>query len=150
MTEDVAAGNLIRQTENFLDGIFYWPWSDLILCLQSCDSFFTFADSSGLLQKLICALLAKIAQNSNASLVTPSSSSSSSPDNASGSSRVSTKSWWFDDMSLLPVQIIEKVVQGMGSYGSSNNSLILTRFLLHYLTTAAQSTVGYVLNYITL
>ncbi|CAK9311411.1 unnamed protein product [Citrullus colocynthis] len=143
MTEDVAAGNLIRQTENFLDEIFYWPWSDLILCLQSCDSFFTFADSSGLLQKLICALLAKIAQNSNASLVTPSSSSSSSPDNASGSSRVSTKSWWFDDMSLLPVQIIEKVVQGMGSYGSSNNSLILTRFLLHYLKTAAQSTVGY-------
>ncbi|TYJ97199.1 BTB/POZ domain-containing protein [Cucumis melo var. makuwa] len=144
MTEDVAAGNLIRQTENFLDGIFYWPWSDLILCLQSCDSFFAFADSSGLLQKLVCALLAKIAQNSNASFVTPSSSSSSSsPDNASASSRVSTKSWWFDDMSLLPVQIIEKVVQGMGSYGSSNNSLILTKFLLHYLKTAAQNTVGY-------
>lgn len=145
MTEDVAAGNLIRQTENFLDGIFYWPWSDLILCIQSCESFFSFADSSGLLQKLVCAVLAKIAQNSNMSLVTPSSSSSSSPDNASGNSRFSTaaKSWWFDDMSLLSAQIIEKVVQGMGSYGSNNKSLILTRFLLHYLKTAAQSSVGY-------
>ncbi|KAG6601919.1 BTB/POZ domain-containing protein, partial [Cucurbita argyrosperma subsp. argyrosperma] len=144
MTEEVAAGNLILQTENFLDGIFYWSWSDLLLCLRSCDSFFAFADSSGLLQKLVCALLAKIAQNSNASLVTPSSSSSSSsPDNASGNSRLSTKLWWFDDMSLLPARIIEKVVQGMGSYGRSNNSLILTRFLLHYLKTAAQSTVGY-------
>lgn len=144
MTEDVAAGNLIRQTEKFLDGIFYWSWSDLILCLQSCDSFFAFADSSGLLQKLVCALLPKIAQNSNASLVTPSSSSSSSPDNASGSSRFSSKSWWFDDMSLLPVQIIEKVVKGMGSYGSNNSNLILTKFILHYLKTKAQSTVGYV------
>lgn len=147
MTEEVAAGNLILQTENFLDGIFYWSWSDILLCLRSCESFFAFADSSGLLQKLVCALLAKIAQNSNASLVTPSSSSSSSsPDNASGNSRLSTKLWWFDDMSLLPARIIEKVVQGMGSYGSSNNSLILTRFLLHYLKTAAQSTVGYVLH----
>lgn len=153
MTEKVSTCiNLLKQTETFLEGMFDWSWTDILVCLKSCFSFLTHADSYGLAQKLICALLAKIAQNSDINLITSSSSSSSSPETASGfrfstSSKAtpdliksfsSTKAWWFDDLAILPPKIIEKVIQSLGAYGTDNNSLILTRFLIHYLKTAAQ------------
>ncbi|XP_015895723.2 BTB/POZ domain-containing protein At3g19850 [Ziziphus jujuba] len=152
MTEKVSTQNLLKQTESFLEGLFYWSWKDIIVCLKSCESLFSYADSFGLLEKLICALLAKIAQNSDLGLIAASSSSSSSsPDTPSGfrlfspSSKTtsestklssSSKAWWFDDLASLPPQIIEKIIQSLGAFGTDNNSLILTRFLLHYLKLA--------------
>ncbi|XP_023909221.1 BTB/POZ domain-containing protein At3g19850 isoform X3 [Quercus suber] len=153
MTEKVSTCNLLQQTETFLAGMFYWSWIDILVCLKSCFPIFAHADSSGLVQKLISALLLKIAQNSDTNFITSSSSSSSSPETASGyrlsssskstpdliKSSSSSKAWWFEDLAVLPPNIIEKVIQSLGAYGPDNNSLILTRFLLHYLKTAAQS-----------
>ncbi|KAL5553005.1 hypothetical protein UlMin_040406 [Ulmus minor] len=148
MTEKISTLNLLNQTETVLEGMFYWSWKEVLECLKSCESFFSQADSSGLLEKLIFALLAKIAQNSDSSLITTSPSSSSSPETTSGfrfSSSCknstpesiklssSTKAWWFDDLTILPPKIIEKFIQSLGAYMSDNNSLILTKFLLHYL-----------------
>ncbi|KAF3432564.1 hypothetical protein FNV43_RR27304 [Rhamnella rubrinervis] len=150
MTERVSIQNLLKQTESFLEGLFYWSWKDIIVCLESCESIFSHADSYGLVEKLVCALLAKIAQNSDLALVATSSSSSSSPGTPSRfrfspSSKAtsestklnsSSKAWWFDDLANFPPQIIEKIVQSLGAFGTDNNSLILTRFLLHYLKMA--------------
>ncbi|KAJ6322454.1 hypothetical protein OIU77_012324 [Salix suchowensis] len=151
MTESVSTSNLLKQTETFLDGMIYWSWQDTVSCLKSCESFFTDADSSGLVEKLIFSLLGKIAQNTDiATLIASSSSSSSSPENESryrfsspakttpestkpGSS---SKQWWFDDLIILPPMIIEKLIKNMGAYGTDNDSLILTKFLLHYLEMA--------------
>ncbi|XP_043695969.1 BTB/POZ domain-containing protein At3g19850 [Telopea speciosissima] len=152
MTEKVSTCNLLQQTEIFLEGLFYWSWNDLLICLKSCESFFSYSDSSGLLEKLICSLLAKITQNSDLNLIASSSSSSSSPETTSGfrfSSSVKTtpesikpcsssKAWWFDDLTILPPNMIEKVIRTMDAYGTENDSLILTKFLLHYLKTAIQ------------
>lgn len=150
MTEKVSTSNLLQQTQTFFSGMLDWSWSDLLLCLNSCDSFFTHANSSGLVQKFICALLAKMAQNSDINLIASSSSSSSSPDTASGLRfsysfkgtpdlvKPSSKAWGFDDLAILSPKILEKVIQSMGAYGSDNDSLLLTKFLLHYLKTAAQ------------
>ncbi|XP_010277308.1 PREDICTED: BTB/POZ domain-containing protein At3g19850-like [Nelumbo nucifera] len=157
MTEKVSSCNLLQQTETFLEGMFYWSWNDILICLKSCESFFLAADSSGLLQKLVCSLLAKIAQNSDTILNASSPSSSSSPETTSGfrfSSSAKTtpesmkpcssagKAWWFDDLTILPPKIIEKVVKTMGAYGTENNSLILTKFLLHYLKASVQRKGG--------
>ncbi|KAK2979723.1 hypothetical protein RJ640_023433 [Escallonia rubra] len=149
MTEKVSPCNLLEQTETFLEGMFYWSWSEILISLKSCESFFLYADSSGLVQKLMFSLLAKIAQNSdvNGFFASSSSSSSFSSDTASGfrlsSSAKATpdyrKAWWFDEMTILPPVIVESFVKSLGGYGSENNSLVLTRFLLHYLKTAAQS-----------
>ncbi|KAJ9153253.1 hypothetical protein P3X46_026714 [Hevea brasiliensis] len=149
MTEKVSNCNLLKQTEIFLGGVFYWSWNDILASLKSCESFFACADSSGLVQKLICGLLAKIAQHSDMNLIAfSSSSSSSSPETASwfrfsSSSKTtpestkpfssSGKQWWFNDLALLPPAMIEKFLKSLGAYGSDNNSLILTRFILHYL-----------------
>ncbi|CAI9774698.1 unnamed protein product [Fraxinus pennsylvanica] len=146
MTEKVSNFNLLHQTEVFLQGIFNWSWSDTITCLKSCESFFCYADSSGLLQKLLCSLLAKIAQKTDVNLlVSSSSSSSSSPDKYFNSDELkikpssSRKEWWFEDMTVLHPKTIEQFVKTIGAYGNNNNSLVLTRFLLHYLKTAVQS-----------
>lgn len=159
MTEKMTTCNLLKQTEIFLEGMFYWPWNDVLVSLKSCESFFSYADSCGLLQKLVCSLLAKVAQNSDVNLIASSSSSSSSPETASGfrlSSSTKTtpesnqsikpssssKSWWFDDLTILSPKIIEKLIKTLGAYGTDNNSLILTKFLLHYLKTAVHSRGG--------
>ncbi|EXC33081.1 BTB/POZ domain-containing protein [Morus notabilis] len=150
MTEKVSTFNLLQQTEAFLEGMFYWSWKDILACLKSCESFFAYADSFGLLEKLIFALLAKIAQNSDLSLITTSSSTSSSPETASGfrfsssckatpesiKPSSSSKAWWFDDLTILPPKIIEKVITSLGVYTNNNKSVILTKFLLHYLKLA--------------
>lgn len=151
MTEKVSTGNLLHQTEMFLEGIFDWSWNDIVAALKSCESFLTYADATGLVTKLICALLAKIAQNSDINLIPSSSSSSSSPETFrfSSSARTTpelmkhvsfaTKCWWFDDLSVLPPLIIEKIVKGLGAFRMENNSIVLTRFLLHYLNVACQN-----------
>ncbi|VVA14721.1 PREDICTED: BTB/POZ [Prunus dulcis] len=158
MTEKLSTCNLLQQTQVFLDGLFEWSWKDILVCLKSCGSFCNYADSSGLLDKLICALLAKIAQNSDiSSFIAASSSTSSSPETASGfrpsssykntpesiKPSSSSRAWWFDDVAILPPKIIEKLFQSLGAYGADNNSLILTRFLLHYLKVSAQRKANY-------
>ncbi|KAH8501193.1 hypothetical protein H0E87_016133 [Populus deltoides] len=151
MTENVSTSNLLKQTETFLDGMIYWSWQDTVSCLKSCELFLTNADSSGLVEKLIFSLLGKIAYNTDiATLAASSSSSSSSPETASrfrfsSSSkttpestkpRSSSKQWWFDDLIILPPVIIERVIKNMGAYGTDNDSLILTKSLLHFLKMA--------------
>ncbi|XP_065854470.1 BTB/POZ domain-containing protein At3g19850-like [Euphorbia lathyris] len=58
--------NLLELTDSFLGGIFSWSWIEILETIKSCgrdDSILSFADSCGLLERLICGLLAKIAQN---------------------------------------------------------------------------------------
>ncbi|XP_062112949.1 BTB/POZ domain-containing protein At3g19850 [Humulus lupulus] len=156
MTEKISNFNLLQQAETFLDGLIYWSWKEILACLNSCESLFAYADSFGLLEKLICALLSKIiAHNSDLNLIitTTSSSSSSSPDETSSGFRFSScyckpstpesfkpssssKAWWFDDLTILPPKIIERVIRSLGEYMNNNSSLILTKFLLHYLKLA--------------
>lgn len=143
MTEKASRFNLLHQTQEFLEGIFYWSWSDVLTSLKSCEPFFDYAESCGLIEKLMCSLLAKIAQKSDVNFLSFSSpSSSSSPETArSLSSPPSRKpwAWWFQDLSSLSPKTIEHFLKGLGSYGSENSNLVLTRFLLHYLKTALHS-----------
>lgn len=154
MTEEVAAYNLLRQTETFLEGLFYWTWSEILTALKSCETLFPTADSSGLVYKLISSLLEKISANSgtpltSATLCPSSTSSSSSPETSGLMHSSSTKTsevskpcfgreWWFDDLTILSPTIIEKMMKALGAYGTDNRNLILTRFLLYYLKAAGQ------------
>ncbi|XP_027362474.1 BTB/POZ domain-containing protein At1g50280-like [Abrus precatorius] len=148
MTEEFFSNNLLQQTETFLEGIYYWTWNEVLESLKSCDLFYTYVDSYGLLEKIICALLAKMAQNSDVNLFTSSSSSSPSSPESNFAKRFSystqvtpkiiestlpSKAWWFEDLASLPPKIIEKFLQCIGAYRTDNNNFVLTRFLLHYL-----------------
>lgn len=144
MTEKASRFNLLLQTEEFLEGIFYWSWNEVVLSLKNCETFFNFAESCGLIEKLLCSLLAKIAQNSDVNFLSvSSSSSSSSPETPVNGSRKS-HAWWFQDLTILSPKIIEHFLRALGSYGSDNSNLVLTRFLLHYLKTALHSNTRHV------
>ncbi|KAK4484080.1 hypothetical protein RD792_011300 [Penstemon davidsonii] len=132
--------SLLHQTQVFLEGIFYWSWNEIITCLKNCDLFFSYADSYGLIDKLLCSLLAKIAQNSDLNFLSVSSSpSSSSPDTITSStiSRKAAWAWWFQDLNILSPKIIQHFLKALGAYGNDNNNLVLTKFLLQYLKTSS-------------
>ncbi|KAL0458639.1 UNVERIFIED_CONTAM: BTB/POZ domain-containing protein [Sesamum latifolium] len=129
MSEKASPINLLHQTEEFLDGVFYWSWNEIVTCLKNCDPFFSYEKSSGLIQKLLCSLLAKIAQNSDVSLLSfSSSSSSSSPETApslnspvicNGSTSRKAWAWWFQDLTVLSPKIIENFLSNVGLATSS-------------------------------
>ncbi|KAL4570017.1 hypothetical protein LXL04_025666 [Taraxacum kok-saghyz] len=142
---------LLPKTTDVFNRMFDWSLTDVIICLKNCTPFITYADSTGIIEKLISSLIIKITQNSDSNSIStnlfPSSSSSSSPESTVKSCTLlrlsscsSTKGlFWFDDMAVLPPAIIERFVKALGAYGNENNSLVVTRFLLHYLKTACQS-----------
>lgn len=119
MTEKMTTCNLLKHIEIFLEGMFYWSCNDVLVSLNSWESFFLYAGSCDLLQNLVCSLLAKVAQNPDVNLVASSSSSSktafgfrlSLSTDESIKPSTSSKSWWFDDLTILSVRIIEKVIK---------------------------------------
>ncbi|EPS68693.1 hypothetical protein M569_06077, partial [Genlisea aurea] len=127
MSEMASHLNLLHRTEAFLEGILRWPWSEILTCLKNCEPLIASAESCGLVQKLLCSLLARISDANFPSVSSPSSSSSSEASTSKASS-----SWWFRDMATLSPRIIEQFLRA----AEIKNPTILTRFLLHYLKTA--------------
>lgn len=153
MTEKFCFSNLFLQTEKFLEEIFYGSWSDIVMCLKNCEQVFLQADSYGLVDKLLFAALTKISRNSEtfSSSSLSSFASSLSPEMVKNTpesdSRFISRSiscgrseeWWFDDMSNLSPRIILKLIMIIGAYRTNIKSLVLTRFILHYLKTRLQT-----------
>ncbi|KAG7594699.1 NPH3 domain [Arabidopsis thaliana x Arabidopsis arenosa] len=153
MSEKFCFSNLFLQTEKFLEEVLYGSWSDIVLCLKNCEQVFFQADSYGLVDKLIFAALTKISRNSEtfSSSSLSSFASSLSPEMAKNTpesdSRCISRSvscgrsneWWFDDMTTLSPSIILRLIMIIGAYKTNIKSLVLTRFLLHYLKTKLQT-----------
>ncbi|KAF8068142.1 hypothetical protein N665_1150s0015 [Sinapis alba] len=149
MTEKLCFSNLLLQTETFLEEVFYSSWNDIVSSLKNCEQVFLHAESYGLVDKLIFAALTKISRSSEAfSSSSPSSSSPSTTKNTPESDKrsnlqtvscVRSNEWWFDDMSSLSPMIILKLIRIIGAYKTNIKSLVLTKFLLHYLKTRLQT-----------
>lgn len=128
MTEKLSSCNLLYQAETFFEGLCYWSCHDILKSLKSCESFFDYANSYGLIQKLMTSLLGTLF-----------GSSSSSASSSSSFEQIKPCSWWFEEMTILPPKMIEEFLRTLGAFGSENNSLLLTRFLLYYLNTSSHS-----------
>ncbi|KAK1260261.1 BTB/POZ domain-containing protein [Acorus gramineus] len=128
--------SLSEQTETFLQGISYWTLSEILFALKQCQDSTTIANSSGIFQKCVDSLVMRIAS------ARESSPSNSSPDNNGVRFSCDTRSteslkntshriWWFEGLSVLNPDIIEKVVNAMISQKMSHMSI--SKFLLYYL-----------------
>ncbi|XP_069147810.1 BTB/POZ domain-containing protein At3g19850 isoform X2 [Solanum lycopersicum] len=126
MTEKLSCCNLLYKAETFFEGLCYWSFHDILKSLKSCETFFDYAISCGLIEKLITSLLGTLF-----------GSSCSSASSCSSSEQVKPCSWWFEEMTILPPKMIEEFLRTLGAFGSENNSLLLTRFLLYYLKTSS-------------
>ncbi|XP_074563341.1 BTB/POZ domain-containing protein At3g19850-like [Curcuma longa] len=141
------ADTLLEQTSAFLDGAAGWQWSDALGALRSCEAFFPAANSCGLLRRLISSLTSRIPLDCTAPIPPPPSSSSvsssaasTSPESsmATPSDSLQKKEWWFDELAVLAPITVEEMARSLEAFMADNKSLLLTRFLLHYLKSVAQ------------
>ncbi|XP_043706947.1 BTB/POZ domain-containing protein At3g22104 [Telopea speciosissima] len=138
MTKQISVtDNLIEQTEEFLEGITYWAWSELLVALKQCQEFMPAAISSGILQKCLDSLITRVAVSA-----TEASPFTSSPDSSAFRFSCDTRSteslknsysrvnWWFEDLASLSHCLIEKVLRAM--IAQKFDHVILSRFLFYY------------------
>ncbi|XP_057488309.1 BTB/POZ domain-containing protein At3g22104-like [Actinidia eriantha] len=130
--------SLLDQTAKSLEEIRYWTWSELFVALKQCQDLLPIAISSGVVQKCLDSLVARLVLASETSPCPSTSSPDSSGIRFSCDSR-STKSlkassfratWWFEDLTVLDPILIEMLTKSMVSRRFDH--AIISRFLFHY------------------
>ncbi|KAK8519066.1 hypothetical protein V6N12_012295 [Hibiscus sabdariffa] len=130
--------NLLGKTKRCIEEIGFWTWPDLLATLKHCQDFQQVATSSGILEKCLDSIVARLVITSEASPCASTSSPDSSGFRLSCDTR-STESlkssfsrvnWWFEDLSVLSSDLIEMLVKSMVS--RKYNHVIIGRVLLYY------------------
>ncbi|KAG4998018.1 hypothetical protein JHK85_029457 [Glycine max] len=118
MTENYGEGNLITQTEHFLNHVFSY-WTDTLEALKTCEEVLPFAEELHITSRSIHSLVLKVADQSLVSFpVSTSQSVTQSPDDAevwngiSLTPKTSGEDWWFEDVSSLSLPLYKRFMQG--------------------------------------
>ncbi|KAG5152569.1 hypothetical protein JHK84_029041 [Glycine max] len=118
MTENYGEGNLIMQTEHFLNHVFSY-WTDTLEALKTCEEVLPFAEELHITSRSIHSLVLKVADQSLVSFpVSTSQSVTQSPDDAevwngiSLTPKTSGEDWWFEDVSSLSLPLYKRFMQG--------------------------------------
>ncbi|XP_027367698.1 BTB/POZ domain-containing protein At5g03250-like [Abrus precatorius] len=117
MTENYGEGNLILQTENFLNHIFGF-WTDTIKALKTCEEVLPLAEELHITSRCIHSLVLKAADPSLVNLPLSGPSVAQSPEDAelwngiSLTPKASSEDWWFEDVSSLCLPLYKRFMQG--------------------------------------
>lgn len=137
MTEEIQEGNLVSRTEDFLKGLAFWSWRELINALKDCEAMVLTADTTGIIQRCIDVLIERMNANCDCS---PASSSPDSVgvryscDTRSSENSKTKTGWWFEDLSSFSMYLMERIVKTMIAHKMDN--WVISRFLSHYLKSA--------------
>ncbi|CAK9232453.1 unnamed protein product [Sphagnum troendelagicum] len=155
MTEALSKGNLTRKTEDYLRTMVFWSWEEALVVLRSCKEFQSAAEKTQLVQRCVNCLADKASSSFSfaGELNSPfhagiesyfASYLVSTPSGASShrSSKAASETWWFEDLSTLPVHLVARVVKAMMANRTSDHR-VLAKFLLHYLRSALPVLGGY-------
>ncbi|XP_057797756.1 BTB/POZ domain-containing protein At1g30440-like [Salvia miltiorrhiza] len=128
MTEEYGEGNLISQTESFLDQVVLDNWNDSLRALQTCDDILTYAEQLDIPRRCIDSLAAKACTEQNllgwpvmergGPLQSPGGSvlwngiSTGARPKSSNS-----EDWWYDDASVLSFDLYKRLILAMESQG---------------------------------
>lgn len=140
MTEDIAEGNLIAQTENFLTQTVLKSWKDSIKALHTCDEVIDLAEKLQVVKRCIDSVATKSCtdpdvfgwpavqyggptQSPGGSFLWNGISTGARPRNCSSD-------WWYDDVSCLSLPLYKKVISAM-EYRGINQDIIVGS-LNHY------------------
>lgn len=118
MNEDYGEGNLIIQTENFLNHIFGY-WTDTLKALKTCEEVLPLAEEIHITSRCIHSLVLKVADPSLAILPLSSVPSNvQSPESSEMwnginiTSKEANEDWWFEDVSSLNLPLYKRFMQG--------------------------------------
>ena len=140
MAEEIAEGNLIAQTENFLTQTVLKSWKDSIKALHTCDDVIDLAEKLQVVKKCIDSVATKSStdpdvfgwpvaqyggptQSPGGSFLWNGISTGARPRNCSSD-------WWYDDVSCLSLPLYKKVISAM-EYRGVNQDIIVGS-LNHY------------------
>ncbi|KAJ1406398.1 SKP1/BTB/POZ domain superfamily [Sesbania bispinosa] len=117
MSEDYGEGNMIIQTENFLNHIFGY-WTDTLKALKTCEEVLPFAEELHIASRCIHSLVLKAADPSLVSLPISGQTIVQSPEDSdmwngiSLTSKETGEDWWFEDVSSLSLPMYRRFMQG--------------------------------------
>ncbi|TKY51592.1 BTB/POZ domain-containing protein [Spatholobus suberectus] len=117
MSENYGEGNLILQTENFLNHVFGY-WTDTLKALKTCEEVLPFAEELHITSRCIHSLVLKVADQSLANLPVSGQSAAQSSEDAevwngiSLTPKTSGEDWWFEDVSSLSLPLYKRFMQG--------------------------------------
>lgn len=140
MTEEYGEGNLISQTEIFLNQVVLRNWKDSLKALQTCDDILPHAEELNITKRCIDSLAMKASTDPNlfgwpvvehggpmqspgGSVLWNGISTGARPKNVSSD-------WWYEDVSMLSLPLYKRLVAAMESRGIKKE--IIARSLTFY------------------
>ncbi|KAG8081576.1 hypothetical protein GUJ93_ZPchr0209g38055 [Zizania palustris] len=135
-TEVSTAPSLVKMAEKALEEMPQWPWQSVVDAVKQCQRLLPLAESTGVFDKVVGALLSHMAIPGDA---TPTSSSPESSafrfscDTKSSclSMRCTSRTWWFEDLVVLSPVMMERVAKALLAKGTDHD--VVCRFLFYYL-----------------
>ncbi|XP_010941534.1 BTB/POZ domain-containing protein At1g30440 isoform X1 [Elaeis guineensis] len=126
MTEEIAEGNLIAQTETFLNQVVLRSWKDSIKALQTCDDVLPHAEDLHIVKRCIDCLAIKACTDPNllgwpmrehGPMQSPGGSVLWNGISTGARLRNSSTDWWYEDVSSLSLPMYRRLISVMESRG---------------------------------
>ncbi|XP_022746464.1 BTB/POZ domain-containing protein At5g03250-like [Durio zibethinus] len=138
MTDDYGEGNLITQTESFLNEVL-GNWADSIRALDACEEVLPYAEELHIVSRCIDSLATKAcADPSLFSWPLPGRDTKQSPENTGLWNGISTatktqptgEDWWYEDVSFLSLPLYKRLILAIESRGMRPESIAAS--VAHY------------------
>lgn len=130
-----TAPSLAKVADKALEDMPHWPWQCVVDALKQCQSLFPLAESTGVFDKVVGALLAQMAIPAPGDATPTSSSPESSAFRFSCDTKCSSlsmrRTWWFEDLVVLSPGMVERVAKALLARGADHG--MVARFLFYYL-----------------
>uniref|UniRef100_A0A5B7B5I0 BTB/POZ domain-containing protein n=1 Tax=Davidia involucrata TaxID=16924 RepID=A0A5B7B5I0_DAVIN len=127
MTEEYGEGNLISQTELFLNQVVFRSWKDSLKALQSCDDIIPHAEELNITKRCIESLAVKASTDPNlfgwpvmehgGPMQSPGGSVLWNGISTGARPKNSSSDWWYEDVSTLSLPIYKRLISAMESRG---------------------------------
>lgn len=127
MTEDYGDGNLISQTETFLNQVVLKNWKDSLRALQTCDDILPYAEELQVTKRCIESLAMKASTDPNlfgwpvmehgGPMQSPGGSVLWNGISTGARPKHSSSDWWYEDASTLSLPIYKRLISAMESRG---------------------------------
>ncbi|KAF7803924.1 BTB/POZ domain-containing protein [Senna tora] len=127
MTEEYSEGNLISQTESFLNQVVLRSWKDSLKALQTCDDVLPYAEQLHITKRCIESLAAKASTDPNlfgwpvlehgGPMQSPGGSVLWNGISTGARPKNTNSDWWYEDVSTLSLSLYKRLMEVMESRG---------------------------------
>ncbi|KAF8411305.1 hypothetical protein HHK36_003852 [Tetracentron sinense] len=145
MTEEYGEGNLISQTEVFLNQVVLRSWKDSLKALQTCEDVLPQAEDLHIIRRCIESLAVKACTDPNlfgwpmmehgGPMQSPGGSVLWNGISTGARPRNSSLDWWYEDVSTLSLPLYKRLISVMESRGIKQETVVgsLTFYAKRYL-----------------